>query len=109
MAEPILTDVFGPGATQTATTITILKADLPGLTAAANNKADSLLVGLALRWQIALTETLFNSDTDRSIYIGNGYPNFAYRGTNNAQYRVDQLTINLARIDTFGTIDPDDY
>lgn len=43
MAEPSLTEVFGPGATQTATTLTITKADLPGLTAAIDNRAEQQL------------------------------------------------------------------
>ena len=109
MAEPTLTDVFGAGATQTATTISILKADLPGLTAAANNRADQLLSAILLKAQINLTKTSFDADTDRSIYIDTGYPAFTFRGVNNTSYRVDQLTVNLAKLDTSGTIDPDDY
>ncbi|BAT56384.1 hypothetical protein NOS3756_53890 [Nostoc sp. NIES-3756] len=109
MAEPLLTTVFGAGATQTSTTITINKADLPGLTAAANNKAESLFVGLMLRAQIGLSKTNFDADLDQSIYIDQGFPNFTFRGTNNDSYRVDQLTVNLAKPDTNGTIDPDDY
>lgn len=109
MAEPLLTSVFGAGATQTATTITILKSDLPGLTAAANNKAEALFVGLMLRAQIGLSKTGFDADLDQSIYVDQGFPNFTFRGTNNASYRVDQLTVNLAKPDTNSTIDPDDY
>lgn len=53
-----LTAFFGPGATQTATTITILKADListrtplgfVGLTATANNTSESIVGALILR------------------------------------------------------------
>lgn len=109
MAEPTLSEVFGAGATQTSTTITILKADLLGLTASANNKAEGLLVGIILKAQAALTQTAFDADIDRSIYIASGFPTFAFRGTNNDQYRVDQLTVNLSKIDTAVTIDPDDY
>jgi hypothetical protein len=43
-----LTDVFGPGATQTATTITIAKADLPGLTASPTNNGQQIFVALFL-------------------------------------------------------------
>lgn len=109
MAEPTLQSVFGANAVQTATTITISKADLPTLTASANNTAESLIVALSLKWQTGLTETNFNSNIDQSVYVGTGYPNFAFRGTNNTQYRVDQLTINLAKLDTGSVIDPDDY
>jgi hypothetical protein len=109
MSKPTLQSVFGANAVQDATTITILKADLPTLTASANNTAESLVVALSLKWQAGLTETNFNSNIDQSIYVGTGYPNFAFRGTNNTQYRVDQLTFNLAKIDTANTIDADDY
>lgn len=53
-----LTSFFGPGATQTATQITILKADLVstrtppkflGLTATANNTAESIFAAMFLK------------------------------------------------------------
>ncbi len=109
MTEPTLTQVFGAGATQTATTITITKADLPGLTASASNRAESLLIGILLKASVALNRTAFDADTDQNLYVETGYPSFAIRGTANAQYRVDQLAVNLAKLDTAGTIDPDDY
>ncbi|NWF58116.1 MAG: hypothetical protein HXY43_02045 [Fischerella sp.] len=109
MPEPTLTEVFGGGATQTATTITINKSDLPRLTASANNSAESLLVGILLKAKIALSKNRFDADIDQSIYIDDAYPAFTFRGINNDQYRVDQLTINLAKEDTSSAIDPDDY
>jgi hypothetical protein len=109
MAEPTLTQVFGAGATQDATTITILKADLPGLTASANNRAESLLTAILLKAQAGLSKTAFDADLDQSIYIESGFPTFSFRGVNNDSYRTDQLTINLAKLDTSGTLDPDDY
>lgn len=109
MAEPTLIDLFGAGATQTATTITIAKADLPGLTASAANRAEALLVGILLKMKTTLSKTNFDNNIDQSVYVESGYPTFAFRGTNNDSYRVDQLTVNLAKLDTSGTIDPDDY
>lgn len=109
MAEPTLTQVFGAGATQTATTITIVKADLPGLTASATNRAESLIVGILLKALPGLTKAGFEADTNQNIYIESGYPAFSFRGTNNDSYRIDQLTVNLAKLDTLATIDPDDY
>lgn len=109
MPEPTLTQVFGTNAAQTAATITITKADLLGLTASSDNSAESLLVAIVLKVQSALLESSFNTDTDQSIYIASGFPTFAFRGSNNNQYRVDQLTINLAKLDTGSTIDPNDY
>jgi hypothetical protein len=109
MAEPTLQDVFGANATQNGTTLTITKADLTGLTASSNNTAESLLVALILKAFAYLTQTNFESNIDQSIYLANGFPSFTNRGTDNTQYRVDQININLAKIDNDGTIDADDY
>lgn len=108
MAEPTLI-VFGPNATQNATTITIQKADLPRLTPSANNTAESLLTGILLQAQTVLSQTNFDANIDQSIYLTPGFPGFTVRGTDNASYRVDQITVNLAKIDTSAVIDPDDY
>ncbi len=109
MAEPTLIQVFGNSATQTGTTITIAKADLPGLTASSTNSAESLMVGILLKAQSTLSKTSFDANIDQSLYIEPGYSSFAYRGVDNSQYRVDQLTVNLTKIDTTSTIDPDNY
>jgi hypothetical protein len=109
MAEPTLTQVFGTSAAQDATTLTITKADLTGLTPSANNTAESLLVAIIVKALSALTQTNFDSNTDQSIYIATGFPTFTFRGINNDSYRIDQFTINLAKPDTAATIDPDDY
>ncbi|WP_414530808.1 hypothetical protein [Nodularia chucula] len=109
MAASTITQVFGPGASQTATTITIAKADLPGLTPGANNTPESLLAGIALKAQSGLPRSSFDTNTDQSIYIENGFASFITRGPDNDSYRVDQLTINLAKPDSGATLDPDDY
>ena len=48
MAEPTLTEVFGTGATQTSTGLTVTKAPMSefGLTATGTNTAESLLGGI---------------------------------------------------------------
>jgi hypothetical protein len=109
MAEPTLIDIFGAGATQDATTITIQKTSLPRLTPSANNTAESLFTGIILKAQTSLTQTSFDGNIDQSIYLSTGFPSFTNRGADNTQYRVDQLNINLAKVDTGSTIDPDDY
>ena len=109
MAEPTLVQVFGASAIQTSTTLTITKADLTGLTASETNTAESLLAAILLKARSYLTQTNFDNDTDQSIYITNGFSSFARRGTNNDAYRVDQLTINLAKPDANSTLDPDSY
>ncbi|MEH2258321.1 hypothetical protein [Nostoc sp.] len=109
MAELTLVEVFGTGATQDSSSITIQKAALPRLTASASNSAESLLTGIVLMAQTNLAQTNFDANVDQSIYIGPGYPSFTNRGTNNDQYRVDQIIVNLAKIDTASVIDPDNY
>lgn len=107
--EPTLIQVLGAGAVQTATTLTITKADLPGLTPTANNSAESLLVAIVLKAQTGLEKSTFDTNLDQSLYVDLGFPSFVFRGTNNDSYRVDQLTVNLAKPDTQSTIDPDEY
>lgn len=109
MSEPTLQQIFGASATQSATTITITKADLPRLTASSTNTPESLLTAILLKAQDGLPQSTFDTNLDQSIYIALGFPGFAFRGTNNDSYRVDQITVNLAKPDTSATIDPDDY
>jgi len=49
MLNLTLAQVFGAGATQDATTLTIRKSDLPGLTAAVDNRGEQLLAALLLQ------------------------------------------------------------
>lgn len=111
MAEPTLQEVFGANATQDVNSITIDKNDLIslGLTADANNTAESLVVAISLLIQNGLPQSSFDTNLDQSIYVDTGFPNFAFRGDNNEQYRVDQLTVNFAKLDTSTAINPDDY
>jgi hypothetical protein len=107
MAEPTLIELFGAGATQSATAITILKADLPGLTASPTNTAESLLAGIILKAGTALTTTARDANPDQSIAIEQGFDQVAYRGTN-ACYQSAR-TITLQKLNTLASIDPDDY
>ncbi|WP_088243873.1 hypothetical protein [Calothrix rhizosoleniae] len=109
MSEPTLTEVFGANATQDASTVTINKADLPGLTASATNTAESLLAAIFIQAAIALTQTKFDSDTDVSVYIESGFSSFTNRGANNDRYQVDPLTINFAKLNLETGLNPDDY
>ncbi|MBD2243223.1 hypothetical protein H6G26_06205 [Nostoc sp. FACHB-888] len=109
MAELSLTDIFGAGAMQDATSITIQKAALPRLNPNSSNTAESLLVGILLKAEATLTQTSFDANLDQSIYFSTGFSSFTNRGPNNDSYRVDQLTVNLVKPDTGSIIDPDDY
>jgi hypothetical protein len=111
MAEPTLTQIFGTGATQDSTTLTIQKSALAstGLTASANNNAESLLVAIVIKAQEYLTQSNFEANIDQSITVEPGFSSFTARGIDNTSYRVDQLSVNLAKLDDNATINPDDY
>lgn len=107
MAEPTLQEVFGANATQDATTITINKNDLTGLTPSATNTGESLFVSIIQTARNNLTETNFDNNIDQSVYIEKGLPNYTTR--NEVDYRTDSLTINLSKIDLNNVINPNDY
>lgn len=110
MAEPTFQEVFGAGATQTATTITILKADLP-MTASATNRAEQSFAAICKKASTALTLTAFGSNGDQSINIAPGFDSLAFRtiGTVQETLLQTQLTINFAKIQSSAGITPDDY
>lgn len=110
MAEPTLTGVFGAGATQTATHITIAKADLD-LTASATNRAEQLLAGIVKRAGTTLTPTAFGADLDVSVNVSPGYDSLITRsvGGTTAQYYQSQVVINFAKPQASAGITPNDY
>ncbi|WNN89706.1 hypothetical protein [Gloeocapsopsis dulcis] len=109
MPEPTIQQVFGSGATQDATTLTISKADLvtKGLTASATNTAESLMVGILLLAKDALTAAGLDTNPDQSISIEDSFDSLVTR--NNQTFRQKTYSINLQKLDTSSTIDPDDY
>jgi hypothetical protein len=111
MAKPTIQDVFGAGATQTATTITILKSDLPTLTASASNGGEQMFMAMLLRAEQNLTVAARNTDLDRSIAIERGFDQVLSRtvGTVTNEYYQGGLTISAQKINTNSAIDADDY
>ena len=107
MAEPTLIQIFGAGATQTATAITILKADLPTLTPSATNTAESLLAGVLIKASSVLTVANRTANPDQSIAIEAGYDQLAYRGTD--PFYQSALNVTLQKSNSAATIDADDY
>lgn len=113
MAEPTITQVFGAGAAQTATSITIQKADLAstGLTASGTNTAESLLTAIVLKAREHLTPTNFESNTDQSITIEPGFNSIIQRVNSSGgltEYRQFQYQFNAHTLDN-SVIDPDDF
>ncbi len=112
MAEPTLADIFGAAATQTATTLTIAKADLTalGLTATATNTAESLFVALLLKAKAVLTPTASETNPDQSVTVAE--PDFNAQTLvtrNNQTYRQSSFTVNLQKLDAGSVINPNDY
>jgi hypothetical protein len=110
MAEPTLQQVFGAGATQTATTIVILKSDLP-MTAAAVNRAEQTFAAICKKASAALTTTAFDTNGDQSINIAPGFDSLTYRTIGSVQETLlqTQLTINFAKVQASSGVTPDDY
>ncbi|BAT53774.1 hypothetical protein NOS3756_27370 [Nostoc sp. NIES-3756] len=110
--ELTLEQVFGAGTTQDATSITILKANLPGLTAAANNTAESILTGILKRGAVNLTETNRESNINQSVVVDmSATPSFTTRTNGNTTETYIRNTISVELDKAYGTveIDPDDY
>jgi len=110
MAEPLFTDVFGAGATQDLTTLTILKADLPNLTAAADNRPEQLFSAVFLKAEATLTTTNQETNPEQNITIET--PAFGAEtlvDRNNQRYRQFTRTVNFQKLDTSTGIDPDDF
>lgn len=112
MAEPSIQQVFGANAQSTSTTLSIAKADLAavGLTASANNTAESLFVALLLMAKNSLTTTAQETNPDQSVTVAEADFNFqTLVSRNNATYRQSTYSVNLQKLDTGNAIDPDDY
>lgn len=70
-----LTDLFGSGATQNATSLTIVKNDLIGLTPSLSNSAESLLAAILVKASLLFCAYLSDEKgnpiiTDSKIMIG---------------------------------------
>lgn len=109
MPEPQLTDIFGSKAQQTADTLTISKTDLAtvGLTASATNSPESLWVAILLKAAQYLNEENQRTNPDIQITIAQGFDSLVNR--NNQPYRQRSYTIDLQKLDTNTTVNPDDY
>ncbi len=118
MAEKTIAQIFGTGATRLATAAAAPSSGLfipdsalvaVGLATPSTATAEGHLIAIVLQAATTLTQSAFDANTDQSVYVSNGFSSFTTRGTNNNPYRVDQLTFNLAKVDSGATLDPDDY
>ncbi|MFN6486613.1 MULTISPECIES: hypothetical protein [unclassified Nostoc] len=116
MAEPTIVQIFGTGATRLASGATAPSAGLfipdtalqaAGLATPTTASAEGHFTAILLNGKTYLTQANFDANTDQSLLLADGYSSFTTRGTTN--YRVDQVTVSLAKIDTGATLDPDNY
>lgn len=108
MAEYTLEQIFGTGATQNISTITIQKSAFPSLTPTAANTAESLLVSLMILWLTNLTEA--NRVTDEA----NRQISFTDAGVDvvagqTADYFRRSYALSLYKLFVVATLDPDEY
>lgn len=111
-----MTQILGTGATRLASSAAAPSAGLfipdsllisAGLTNPTTSTAESHIVAILKLLKNNLTQTTYDSDNDNSIYVTDGFASFTTRGT--TLYRVDQIILNLAKIDTQSTLDPTAY
>ena len=109
MAEPTLIEIFGSGATQDATTLTIDKNDLIaiGLTPSASNTGESLVAAIIAKAQETLTASRQESHSEQSIVIEDNLETLTTR--NDQLYRQLTKSISFDKLDTQVGFDPDDY
>lgn len=108
MTVPTLADVFGPGATQNATTITIAKADLPTLTPSATNTAQQLLAAILLKAGAFLTPEKHDADPDAKIEIAYSGQSVV-PGTGGTNSRQDTYSLVFYKTVPAEQVDADDY
>jgi hypothetical protein len=110
MTQPTLQEIFGAGATQTETAITILKADLP-MTAAAVNGGEQAFAAIVKKAETPLSTANYGTNADQNISIQPGYDSIVTRFFNNVStnHLQTQLTVNFSKLQTSPGVTPDDY
>lgn len=114
MPKPTLTDLFGAGATQTNTHVSIAKADFLNLLASATNEAEDIATALIQLLARNATQNQWQSDSERTFFAdSDNAPQIAIQGTSTGPSRlVYQAVISISRslpgAATFADLDPDD-
>ncbi len=118
MAQPTIEDILGTGAQRLASGDTTTSSGLfipdsaliaAGLDDPTNATAQQHFVAILVKASGVLTSSAFDADTDRTIYFEPGLSNFINRGANNERYENTPLTINMAKLNPAGVLDPDSY
>ncbi|WP_227789276.1 MULTISPECIES: hypothetical protein [unclassified Nodularia (in: cyanobacteria)] len=116
--EKTVVEVFGTGAARLASGATTPESGLfipdsaledAGLATPATATAEGHLAAILVGAQSTLTQAGYDANIDQSLYLLPGFTSFVSRGVDNDSYRVDQITVSLAKLDTGSTIDPGAY
>jgi len=109
MTVKTLQNIFGANAAQTATTITITKADLAstGFTPATSNTADSILAAIIAYAETNAPDSTAQTDPTQTVGISDGY--LSVTNINNVNYLVSPKTINFYSTFAGGTFNPNNY
>lgn len=118
MAEITLTQLF-PGATQDATSVTIPKSALTGLTAIASNKADQIWAGLTARATSVYTPIKRNGDSlatpavagDKDVSVTAKLDGrlISQDFETGIEYEEQTITLKFYKLLPSSNFDPDDY
>ncbi|MBE9202111.1 MULTISPECIES: hypothetical protein [unclassified Nodularia (in: cyanobacteria)] len=118
MAEKTVAETFGAGAARLASGVTTSESGLfipdsalvtSGLATPATATAEGHLAAILVGAQSALTQSSYDTNIDQSLYLAPGFASFTTRGVDNDPYRIDQIVISLAKLDSGSTIDPSAY
>lgn len=110
MAEPTLKEIFGPGAAQTAATLTIQKADLPQLVASADNTAESLFAAILLLAKSTLTPGRQEANPEQSITIvDDALSPVSFVTRNNQRFVQNTQSVNFQEPANNTGINPNNY
>ena len=104
-----LAQLFGPNATQDATTFTLHKADFAdvGLRASADNPAQALFVAIFLKAAQILTEENQALDSSQLVMLGRDLDSLTTRSGNT--YTRVGYTSNFDKLTPTVILDPDDF
>ncbi|HEY9608944.1 hypothetical protein [Allocoleopsis sp.] len=103
-----ITDIFGPGASQTAANFTIAKSDLPTLTAKPDNNGEQLLVAIILAAANKLTDANRTNNDDQRVTLAYGGQT-VYPGSGGKNESQHSFTITLHKPVPAEVVDADDY
>ena len=109
MSEPSLQSIFGANATQTATTVTLTKADFAstGFTPSNSNTAESILGAVVGFAQNTLTAANQASNPDQSVIITDSNDNIVTRS--GVPYRRKTKVVAFDKVDNGSIFNPNDY